>query len=145
MSEVKIYTDGSWSPETEDVSGYGFVVVDDEKMVCTGYGQASAESRQVLGELSAVMRGIMACSKRQLYKVKVVYDYEGVEKWATGSWKRKKDSTKAYKEFIDSVTEKGMDISFEWVRGHSGIKWNETADDLANLGRITDEHVVKWS
>lgn len=144
ISNINIYTDGSWSPETENVSGYGFVVVRDEEVLCTGYGQASAESRQILGELSAVMRAIVACSKRKLYKVNIIYDYQGVEQWATGQWKRKKKATKEYKEFIDCVTEKGMDLSFEWTKGHSGNKWNDFADELANLGRVTDEHIIEW-
>lgn len=143
MKPVYIYTDGSWTPKTEDVSGYGFVVVRNEVEIGHGYGQANAESRQVLGELSAVMRACIYAIQNGYKDITIIYDYEGVEKWVNGTWKCKKDTTRGYKEFMENKILPNLNVTFEWVKGHSGQKWNDRADELANLGRVTPDDVVK--
>lgn len=143
MKPVEIYTDGSWKPVTKDVSGYGFVVVRNEVEIGHGYGQASAESRQVLGELSAVMRACIYAIQNGYKDITIVYDYEGVEKWLNGEWKCKKDTTKGYKEFMESKVFPNLNITLKWTKSHNNNKWNDRADELANLGRVTPDDVVK--
>ena len=46
--------------------------------------------RQSEGVKEAINWSI-ACSKK---KITVFYDYEGIEKWATGEWRAKKNLTK---------------------------------------------------
>ena len=65
-------------------------------------------------------------------KLKVrFYDYNGIGAWATGAWKTTQEGTKAYKDFVDKAREAGISITFEHVKGHSGIAGNEQADQMA--------------
>lgn len=143
MKPVEIYTDGSWRPDTEEVSGYGFVVVRNGVEIGHGYGQASAESRQILGELSAVMRACIYAINNGYKDITIIYDYEGVEKWINGSWKCKKDTTKGYKQFMEDKVFPNLNVTFQWTKSHNNNKWNDRADELANLGRVTPDDVVK--
>ena len=70
------------------------------------------------------------CAENGVDELDIYYDYEGVEKWCTGEWKTNKAGTIAYKKFYDEMS-KTISISFNKVRGHSGDKFNDTADLLA--------------
>ena len=50
--------------------------------------------------------------------------------WATKSWKANLKGTKAYQDFFEEQKDK-INVEFIHVRAHSGIKYNERADELA--------------
>ena len=76
--------------------------------------------------MAAVERAI----ELKLSEVTIYYDYMGIEMWATGDWKRNKQGTIAYYDYMQSVKNK-IKIKFMKVKGHSGVDGNEEADRLA--------------
>ncbi|SVA05023.1 uncharacterized protein METZ01_LOCUS57877 [marine metagenome] len=59
-----------------------------------------------------------------------------IEVWKDKGWKKsnnKKVKNKDLWQALDQATS-NHDISWEWVRGHTGDPGNEEADRLANLG-----------
>ena len=45
-------------------------------------------------------------------------------------WKTNKSGTIAYKEYFDSIKD-SVNVRFHKVKGHSGDKYNDMADELA--------------
>ena len=128
---VDIYTDGSYNEKT-GMCGAGFVVVINEKPVYE-YGfsfEDKYDARNVYGETGAVIKAIQWADQNGIKRVRINHDYIGVSKWVTGEWKRKKGvSGKYFDKFCKSTA--GIYVSFRWVKGHSGNKWNSMADKLA--------------
>ena len=81
---------------------------------------------EILGSMAAVEKAIELGIK----ELSIYYDYMGIEMWATGAWKRNKEGTIAYHEYMNSVRDK-IQINFIKVKGHSGVEGNEEADILA--------------
>ena len=63
-------------------------------------------------------------------KITIYYDYEGIEKWANGIWKANKVGTQRYKAFVAEKRQE-IEIAFRKVAAHTGVKYNEMADQLA--------------
>ncbi len=126
------FVDGSYNVAT-NVYGYGgFLVANGEKYILQGSGdeQEMASMRNVAGEILGSMAAVKKALELGLSELIIYYDYMGIEKWATGGWKRNKTGTIGYYEYMQSIKEK-IHISFVKVKGHSGIEGNEEADRLA--------------
>lgn len=134
--EVIAFVDGSYS-STEEKSGFGVIIIDDKGIQTPLFKaftkQLSAdflELRNVAAELEGVKEAIKWAIAYKKTKIKIYYDYEGIGKWADGSWKAKKEITRQYVTFL---REKQAFIAIEFCRvpAHSGIEYNEMADKLA--------------
>jgi len=126
---VDIYVDGSRVGET---TAYGVVAVQGGRATWEEAGTVADSdvdgTQQVAGELQAALRALEWCRERGLEAVTIHYDYQGIEKWATGAWKAKKAVTQAYRELVRASAIK---IAWRKVSAHTGVKWNEQADRLA--------------
>ena len=135
LSEQKVpyaFVDGSYNVVTS-VYGYGgFLVVEGEKYILQGSGseEEMASMRNVAGEILGSMAAIEKALELGIKELIIYYDYMGIEMWATGGWKRNKTGTIAYYEFMQKVKNQ-ISITFQKVKGHSGIDGNEEADRLA--------------
>ena len=138
---IHIYVDGSYS-ETVKCAAYGYVVVEDDREIYRDYSTVidDIEIRNVAGELQATIEAINWAIKNMYSKIYIHYDYEGIEKWATGEWKAKTKKTISYKTFIEEIRNT-IYIKFVKVKAHSGNKYNELADTLAK-NTLLEKNVI---
>ncbi len=130
----RIYVDGSYQPSKSTRSGWGIVVLKDEKVIFEDYGvtKGDALSRNIDGELRASLEAMKWAYLNQI-KITLVYDYEGIARWALGDWKSKSEIAKLY---VQASKDWVHLVKFEKVAAHSGNVWNEYADKLAKKGVI---------
>lgn len=130
---IVAYVDGSYSESINKYS-YGLVLIlPNGKEITYSDSQddsAALSSGNISGELLGTMTAIKKAIELGFKEILIYYDYEGIEKWYTGEWKAKSYVAIKYLEFIDKHKDK-ISISFEWVKGHSGNKYNDMADKLA--------------
>ena len=120
-----IYTDGSCQPNPGP-GGYGIVVVnhsEGEWHISGGEDNKTTNNRM---ELTAVIEALKFA--HDFKRVKIVSDSTYVIKCAKGEWSRGSNSD-LWREY--EKVSKGKDIAWEWVKGHSGDKYNEIVDFLA--------------
>ena len=65
-----------------------------------------------------------------IFSIAIYYDYEGIRSWALGEWKTNKSVSRDYKVKYDSLSSQ-VKVYFNKVKAHSGVKFNELADQLA--------------
>lgn len=141
---ITIYTDGalktfSKGKEKRVVLGWGFVAVDSEdNIIKESYGTITEpkeilQTRNIGAELKAVKQGLRWAIKLKVKKVLIVHDFQGCGEWANRVWNSHVPVSKEYSKFIDKARKK-IEIGFYLVKGHSGIKWNDYADNLAKKG-----------
>ncbi len=135
-TQLDVYVDGSFQ---EGINAYGFgcVLVKDNEVLeqLSGYGDKpdAVTLRNVSGEMLAAIEGIRRSYALGYRSITLHYDYQGIESWATGEWKRNNIHTKAYHDYMQNVLKK-MSIEFVKVEAHSGHCWNDLADQLAKKG-----------
>lgn len=132
INEPYAYVDGSYNADTSTY-GYGVVIVDGSDVYefsGSGNDPEMASMRNVAGEVLGSQRAITEAIAMGLSTIVVYYDYKGIECWADGSWKRNKNGTIAYHNFIQS-TKDLIDVKFVKVKAHSGVELNEKVDKLA--------------
>lgn len=129
---VHAWVDGSY---LQGRVGYGAVVLQDGEVVAELFGEVTdpvaIQSRQVGGELRAVMEAVRWCRRNGVQEMAVFFDFLNLEKWAIGAYKTNNDMTKAYKAYMDRSP---VRIVWNKVESHTGVEWNDYADRLAKRG-----------
>lgn len=135
-----VYTDGSYN---EGIWGAGAVVLAEGqviKEISTG-GVDEFGSRNIAGEIQAVVIALRYIYKQCIANntdapevtVNIYHDYVGLSAWAKGEWKAKKQDSIFYQRTVGAAM-KYMNIVFHKVEAHSGVAFNERADELAKAG-----------
>ena len=128
---ISAYVDGSF---LNKVIGYGAVILDGERIIHEISGKMDSkyeEHYQIGGELKAAIESVSWAKKNNIKDLHIYYDYKGIEMWATGKWKAKKELTQAYQAYM---IKQPINMHFHKVAAHTGNKWNEYADGLAKKG-----------
>lgn len=138
--EVIAFVDGSYCV-VDEIEKYSFGVVlltnDSENNLYRAFANKTyMESRNILGEIEGVKQAISWAIKNEKREIKIFYDYIGIEKWATGEWKPRVHVSQEYCKFL-SDNSKLINIEFEHVKAHSGIFYNEKADELASRALLS--------
>lgn len=135
VGEVFAYVDGSFKKETNEYA-YGVVIIDSNGEQKTFSGKDNKNGvvsmKNVAGELKGVMIATQYVIKEmpEVNTLRIFHDYEGIAKWVTGDWRTNLEYTTKYKEYMLKMKEK-IQIEFEKVTAHTGVKYNEMADKLA--------------
>ena len=133
--QVIAFVDGSYSPNADGKAKYGFgaILITNESEVSLFKSYVNADyidSRNVAGEIQGVRHAILWAIENGKKEITIYYDYEGIEKWATKEWRANKKLTKEYSKFYDEKS-KLIKVKFNHTKAHSGIIYNERADELA--------------
>jgi ribonuclease HI len=120
------FVDGSYINGT---AGYGAIIYlgDEIKAELSGTFP-NMQFRQFGGELKSVIETLKWCNKNNVRKIRINYDYEGIEKLASGEWKSGNELSRDYVNFIRQI-----DVEIEWrhIKSHTGNIKNGKADLLA--------------
>ncbi|XBG79632.1 RNase H family protein [Enterococcus cecorum] len=82
------------------------------------------------GEIDGAMAAVKAALDHDLTQITILYDYQGIESWATGDWQAKNIFTQQYRDTMQTLM-RHIQINFVKVKYYSGIPGNELADQLA--------------
>lgn len=156
-----IYTENETSKgngnHTNTLTKNGYVVKknkstsDDEVKAISyidGFGSIQSPATNNVAELHGAINGLDIADKNNVKYVNIITDskyvIDGATDWLPG-WKKrdfKRDdgsiiSNKSDWLYLDSVLtklkDKGVDVSFNWIKGHSGNIGNELADKCATI------------
>jgi len=125
-----IYTDGGYSLQ-KDLGAFAFIILDKsgERVIKTFAKKIEHESNN-RAELKAIMAAIYLLPS-DAYKICIISDSQYSLKTCSGVWQQKKNTDLF--DWLDSYLEQHpLDITYKWVRGHNGNKWNEECDRMCN-------------
>ena len=132
---VEIFVDGSYN-QYKKIAAYGLVIVKNNKPFLKDFSAYPysdvTESHNVGAELIGAKRAVELALANDIKKLVINYDYIGIEKFATNTWKAKTPQTIEYQSFMRRYM-RLMEIYFVKIKSHSGNKFNDTADRLAKF------------
>lgn len=139
MTEVEIYTDGACRGNPGP-GGWGAVLMAGGKLRELFGGELNTTNNRM--ELTAAINGLDALKHRCRVVLYTDSQYvrrgitEWMENWKKRGWKtagRKPVKNEDLWQQLDALNG-DQDITWRWVKGHSGNPGNERADRLANRG-----------
>ncbi len=126
------YVDGSYNAKT-GIFACGAVILGMDEVLTFSESYDDPEiaaMHNVAGEIKGAELVMSWCVEHNVPEIAIYHDYEGIAAWALGRWKTNKEGTRAYKAYYDSISDK-LKVRFVKVKGHSGDKYNDMADELA--------------
>lgn len=137
--DIQIFTDGACRGNPGP-GGWGVILRSGSHEKELFGGELSTTNNRM--ELRAAIEGLAALKRPSRVTVTTDSQYvrQGITQWIEG-WKRNQWRTSAKKpvknqdlwQLLDQLTGR-HEVTWEWVKGHSGHPDNELADALANRG-----------
>ena len=137
--DIQIFTDGACRGNPGP-GGWGVILRSGSYEKELFGGEQSTTNNRM--ELRAAIEGLAALKRPSRVTVTTDSQYvrQGITQWIEG-WKRNQWRTSAKKpvenqdlwQLLDELTSR-HEVTWEWVKGHSGHPDNELADALANRG-----------
>ncbi len=124
---LEIYTDGSCNPNPGR-GGWGFVAVQDGRNIEEGFGGEPKTTNNRM-EITAIIQGLLSIPPGTM--ATIVSDSQLAINVISGNWRAK--ANRVLVKEAQALTGERR-ITFRWVRGHDGDRWNERADVLATRG-----------
>jgi len=132
---LQVFADGACS-KNPGPGGWAAVIISNAQIVSSvsGYEKSTTNNRM---ELIAAIEGITEGSKSSFEMTVItdsMYVRDGITKWIF-SWRRTNWKNNTVKNIdlwqkLSSLTMK-YEVTWEWVKGHSGNKYNEMVDSIA--------------
>ena len=136
---IKIYTDGSCLKNPGNGGWAAIINVDNEIKKISGNVKDTTNNKM---ELMAPIKALQEIKKQQPIEIYTDSQYvklgitDWIHKWIKNNWQTSKKEPVKNKELwmrLDQLTQ-FHNVSWNWVKGHSGHRENEIADMLANKG-----------
>ena len=139
MSNIEIFTDGACKGNPGD-GGWGAIIrINDHEELIWGGEKETTNNRM---EMMAAIKALEYLKEASALTLTTDSGYvkDGITKWLQ-NWKKNDWKTAAKKPVKNKDLWQELDvqssrhnISWKWVKGHSGHRENEIADMLANRG-----------
>lgn len=139
MTQVEIFTDGACRGNPGP-GGWGVLLRfgSEEKQLCGGERETTNNRMELTAVIEALAALTRPCDVRLTSDS--IYVLKGIQEWLP-NWKKRNWKTASKKpvknvdlwQKLDSLISKHK-IDWHWIKGHSGHRENEIADELANRG-----------
>ncbi|MDD3266538.1 MAG: ribonuclease HI [Burkholderiales bacterium] len=133
QQELTIYTDGACKGNP-GIGGWGAILMyGNAKKEIYGREEHTTNNRMELMAVIEALKSLKRDCKIQIF-TDSQYVQRGMLEWIDG-WKKKNWKNVKNPDLWQELDKlaSSHSISWNWVRGHSGDKYNERADELANL------------
>ena len=135
---VKIYCDGSCLGNPGAGGWAAILIYNGHEKQVHGYEVNSTNNRM---ELTAAIKALETLTQK--VSVEIFTDSQYVKNgitnwifsWKKNNWKNGKIKNIDLWKKLDTISEK-HDIEWNWVKGHSGDRYNEIADELARFSAL---------
>lgn len=147
--KLEIFTDGSATVSSKP-GGWACVLVVNGQFVSERCGHIEKATNNDM-ELFAAIKGLelamtdgICCAGdfEDEFDVTLKSDSQLVLGWANGTYQFKQTEKLFLYEELRRLMRK-LKAKTEWVKGHSGVRWNERCDELANKARLGIEKEQK--
>ena len=127
MQDYTIYTDGCYS-RNNDEGAFAFVILDSEEREVKRNAYKISHETNNRAELKAIIAAFHQLPAKDC-SVLVVSDSQYALNTIAGKWSRNANED-LFPISDRIIREKNLNVTYKWVKGHSGVEYNELCDQL---------------